>query len=87
MKSSPFEEDVEAALGVALVEDHGFAEYNPVSAMAAAVRTLFGNPTALPSGAPWPLQHRVLASLGWCVAMLAVAIPLTVWRFRAHTSS
>ncbi len=32
-----------------------FAEYNPVSCWAAAVRTLFGNPTATPADAGWPL--------------------------------
>ena len=39
------------------------AEYNPISAWAAAVRTLFGNPTAIPSGAAWPLEHPVVASV------------------------
>src|SRR4051794_35533086 len=38
------------------------AEYNPVSAMVAVVRTLFGNPTATPADAPWPLLHPVAAS-------------------------
>ena len=32
------------------------AEYNPVSCWAAAVRTLFGNPTATPTDAGWPLS-------------------------------
>ena len=35
------------------------AEWNPVSVMVAAVRTLFGNPTALPADAAWPLAHPV----------------------------
>src|SRR6266508_566663 len=39
------------------------AEYNPISAMAGAVRTLFGNPTAIPPDAVWPLAHPVLASV------------------------
>jgi ABC-2 type transport system permease protein len=54
------------------------AEYNPVSAMAAAVRTLFGNPTAVPADAVWPLAHPVAASLIWCVATLAVVVPVTL---------
>lgn len=62
------------------------AEYNPVSAVVAATRTLFGNPTALPADAPWPLQHPVIAALLWCVALIAIAAPLCVWRFRARTS-
>jgi ABC transporter DrrB family efflux protein len=62
------------------------AEYNPVSAVAAAVRTLFGNPTAVPAGAPWPLEHPVLAAVLWSAAFLAVAAPLCVWRFRRRTT-
>jgi ABC-2 type transport system permease protein len=58
------------------------AEYNPISAMAAAVRTLFGNPTGVPADAVWPLAHPVLASLLWCLAALAVVIPLTLRLYR-----
>jgi ABC transporter DrrB family efflux protein len=62
-----------------------FAEYNPVSSLAVATRELFGNPTALPADVPWPLAHPVASSLAWCAALLAVAAPLTVSRFRAKT--
>jgi ABC-2 type transport system permease protein len=62
------------------------AEYNPVSCWAAATRTLFGNPTALPSNAAWPLEHPVVAGLIWCVAILAIAVPLTVRAYRSRTS-
>ncbi len=62
------------------------AEYNPMSAAAAAVRTLFGNPTALPRGAAWPLQHPVLSALGWCGLTLLVVTPLAVRRYRARTT-
>jgi ABC-2 type transport system permease protein len=62
------------------------AEYNPVSAVVAAVRQLFGNPMALPADAPWPLQHPVAAALLWSVAFLAIAAPLTIARFRARTT-
>jgi ABC-2 type transport system permease protein len=62
------------------------AEYNPISAMAAAVRTLFGNPTAVPADAVWPLAHPVLASLIWCVAALAVVIPVTLRLYRRRTT-
>jgi ABC transporter DrrB family efflux protein len=61
------------------------AEYNPVSTLAAAVRELFGNPTAVPDSPAWPLAHPVASSLAWCGALLAVAVPLTVRRFRAKT--
>jgi len=62
------------------------AEYNPVSAWAAGVRTLFGNPTALPSNAAWPLEHPVAASVIWCAAILAVVVPLTLRAYRKRTT-
>lgn len=62
------------------------AEYNPVSCWAAAVRTLFGNPTATPADAAWPLQHPVVSSLLWCAAILAVVVPLTLRAYRKRTT-
>jgi ABC-2 type transport system permease protein len=62
------------------------AEYNPFSTMAAAVRTLFGNPTALPSDAAWPLQHPVISAVAWCLIVLAIAVPLTLRTYRARTT-
>jgi ABC-2 type transport system permease protein len=62
------------------------AEWNPVSVMVAAVRTLFGNPTALPDSAAWPLAHPVPSALVGCVVILAVAVPLTLMAFRKRTT-
>jgi hypothetical protein len=50
------------------------------------VRTLFGNPTVLPADAAWPLTYPVPCALAWCALILAVAVPLTVWRFRVRTT-
>ena len=38
------------------------AEWNPLTALAQAMRELFGSPTGNPPDV-WPLQHPVLASL------------------------
>jgi ABC-2 type transport system permease protein len=62
------------------------ADWNPISAVVAAVRTLFGNPTALPADAAWPLTHPVVAAVAWSVALLAIAAPLTIARFRKRTT-
>jgi ABC-2 type transport system permease protein len=59
-----------------------FAEWNPVSAMVAACRELFGNPGTPPGGSPWPLAHPVTASLLWTVVLLVILIPETVWAYR-----
>jgi ABC-type polysaccharide/polyol phosphate export permease len=64
-----------------------FAEWNPVTALAAAVRGQFGNPTAVPTGRlAWPLAHPVGYSLLFCAAILAVVVPLTIRQYRARTS-
>ncbi|HTZ08029.1 MAG TPA: ABC transporter permease [Acidimicrobiales bacterium] len=62
------------------------ANWNPVSAVTAGARHLFGNPN--PSGAihAWPMQHPVVASLLWSVAILAVAAPLASHFFRLRTT-
>ena len=62
------------------------ASYNPISTFAAGVRTLFGNPTAIPHAAPWPLQHPALAAVLWCLALLAIAVPATLAAFRRRTT-
>lgn len=62
------------------------AEWNPISSMVAAIRTLFGNPTGLPDHVAWPLQHPIAVAAAWCLVLLAVAVPLTVRRFRARTT-
>ena len=40
-----------------------FGSYNPISAVAGATRTLFGNPVATPAHPSWPLEHPVLERL------------------------
>ena len=60
-----------------------FAEWNPLSAVAQAVREAFGN---IPPGTPppdvWSLQNPVLYSLIWVVIILAIFIPLSVRQYK-----
>ena len=64
------------------------AEWNPVSAVAGALRDLFGNPgAAAPPDAPWSLQHPITYSLIWIVGIVAVAAPLAVRMFQRSISS
>ncbi|WP_354698775.1 Daunorubicin/doxorubicin resistance ABC transporter permease protein DrrB [Paraconexibacter sp. AEG42_29] len=63
-----------------------FSNYNPVSTVVSAVRTLFGNATATPDGAPWTLQHPVVSAVGSCLLLLAIVVPLTLARYRARTT-
>jgi ABC transporter DrrB family efflux protein len=58
------------------------ADWNPMSALAAATRHLFGNPNPAATIHAWPMQHPELAVVCWSVAMLAVFAPLAVRQFR-----
>jgi ABC-2 type transport system permease protein len=62
------------------------ANWNPVSAVIAGTRVLWGNPN--PSGAihAWPMQHPVEAALIWSVLILAVAAPLAAHFFKKRTT-
>jgi ABC-2 type transport system permease protein len=60
------------------------ADWNPVSAIAAACRDLFGNAGPATAGAPWPLQHPIPATLAWSAVLLAVFAPLAVREFSTH---
>ncbi|GAA3241467.1 ABC transporter permease [Actinocorallia longicatena] len=57
------------------------SEWNPVSALVAALRDLFGNPGAA-TGTAWPVQHPIAACLGWTAVLLVVFVPLSI---RAYT--
>jgi len=60
-----------------------FAEWNPVSAVTQAARQLFGNlPPGTPEPTVWPMQHAVLYTIIWIVAIIAVFAPLSVNRYR-----
>jgi ABC-2 type transport system permease protein len=62
-----------------------FAEWNPVSAVTAAARELFGNPDpnpAAPASTAWPLEHPQLYTLLWAVAIVAVFAPLASAQYR-----
>ncbi|MEU0135848.1 ABC transporter permease [Streptomyces sp. NPDC006296] len=56
-------------------------EWNPLSALATATRSLFGNPGAPGPDAAWPLTHPVTATLLWIALLLAVFVPLSARRF------
>ena len=62
------------------------ATWNPVSAVVAGTRVLWGNPT--PSGRiqAWPMQHPVWAALIWSVVLLAIFAPLAAHFFKRRTT-
>jgi ABC-2 type transport system permease protein len=62
------------------------ADWNPVSAVTAAARELFGNPNPSASIGAWPMQHPVAASLLWSIAILMVSAPLATALYRRRTT-
>jgi ABC-type polysaccharide/polyol phosphate export permease len=60
-----------------------FAEWNPVTAVADAVRAEFGNPnTPVRPGDPWSIRHPLAYSLVWIVVIVAVCAPIAVRVYR-----
>jgi ABC-2 type transport system permease protein len=53
-----------------------FAEWNPVSAVAQAVREAFGNTGDLPEPTVWSLDNPILYTLIWVAIILAIFVPL-----------
>ncbi len=62
------------------------ANWNPVSAMTAADRHLFGNPNPSATIHAWPMEHPVAAIVLWSVAILAVFAPLAAHLYRRRTT-
>lgn len=56
------------------------AQWNPVSATAAAARELFGNPTGTTDGVL--AEHAVLVAFGWPLVLVAVFLPLSARAYR-----
>ena len=56
------------------------AQWNPVSATAAACRELFGNPTGITDGVL--ADHAVLLAFAWPAALTLVFVPLSALAYR-----
>ncbi len=63
------------------------AEWNPVTAFAEALRTLFGNPgVELAGGIPWSLEHATAYTLLWAAGIVLVCAPLAIRAYQRTTS-
>jgi ABC-2 type transport system permease protein len=62
------------------------ASWNPVSVMVAAVRELFGNPTAPVTKQVWPLEHPVVAGVIYCLVVLVIGVFFATRRFKSRTA-
>jgi ABC transporter DrrB family efflux protein len=62
------------------------AAWNPVSAVAAAVRELWGNPNPSSTLSYWPMQHPVAAALIWSLAILGICAVVATHLFKRRTT-
>lgn len=62
------------------------AIWNPVSAVVAGARMLWGYPNPSGTDQAWPMQHPVEAALIWSVVILAVAAPAASYFFKRRTT-
>ena len=58
------------------------ANWNPLSALAASCRHLFGNPNPAAAVQAWPMQHPELSVVIWAAALIALFAPLSVRLYR-----
>jgi ABC-2 type transport system permease protein len=63
------------------------AQWNPVSAVTAAARQLFGNPNPAATVHAWPLQHAVLATVIWSAVLLLAFAPAATLLYRTRTAN
>ena len=61
------------------------AEWNPISAIVAAERLLFGYQIDTSTGS-FPMQHPVLMSVIWIAVILVIFMPLAIRKFKVATS-
>ncbi|MGO4383968.1 ABC transporter permease [Specibacter sp. RAF43] len=58
-----------------------FADWNPVSALVHAARTLFGNQGTAPVPDAWTIQHAVPTVVIGAIVMLCIFVPLCIRKF------
>jgi len=54
-------------------------QWEPISALVAAIRHVCQGANSTGS---WPLEHPVVAMIGWCAVIIGICVPLALRRFR-----
>ncbi|MBP6996094.1 MAG: ABC transporter permease [Phycicoccus sp.] len=64
------------------------AEWNPISSLVQALRSLWGNDgLPLPADAALPLQHPILTTVIWSVGLTLILAPLAIRAYNRRTTS
>jgi ABC-2 type transport system permease protein len=58
-------------------------QWEPISTLVAAIRHVSQGTNSTGS---WPLEHPVVAMVGWCVIIIGVCVPLALRRFRTRSA-
>ena len=61
------------------------AEWNPMSSLVQAMRVLWGNGPAFGSDVALPLQHPVISTLIWAVALTLIFAPFAIRAYNKRT--
>jgi len=61
-------------------------DWNPVSAVTAACRGLWGNPNPSAINSAWSMQHPIWTAIAWSIAIIAVCLPLASMLYRRRTT-
>jgi ABC-2 type transport system permease protein len=61
-------------------------DWNPVSAVTAACRELWGNPNPSAINSAWSMQHPIWTALAWSIAILVVCLPLASMLYQRRTT-
>ncbi|MDG4827478.1 ABC transporter permease [Asanoa sp. WMMD1127] len=63
------------------------AEWNPISSIVLALRDLWGNaPAGAARGTGFPAEHPIWLSIGYCLLILAIFVPMSISRYRRAAS-
>jgi ABC-2 type transport system permease protein len=62
------------------------ADWNPVSAVAASCRELFGNPNPAKLANNFPSHHPIGMAIGWSIAIIVICAPLATSKLRKRTT-
>jgi len=61
-------------------------DWNPVSAVTAACRDLWGNPNPSAISSAWSMQHPIWMALAWSIAILVICLPVASVLYRRRTT-
>jgi ABC-2 type transport system permease protein len=54
-------------------------QWEPISTLVAAIRHVCQGTN---SSGSWPLEHPIVAMVGWCIVIIGICVPLALRRFR-----